>query len=117
MIGRIGRNWNWEEWELGGMDIGNNGNWEEWEWEMEELRRKLGERARIHIQLSKMLKITSVSLLIPPRAFFTPVNHGITTIGLLTRPWLEHLLMTDYTVQCTLYSAQHLSKFPNLNLP
>ena len=31
MIGRIGRNWNWEEWELGGMEIGDNGNWEEWE--------------------------------------------------------------------------------------
>ena len=108
----IGRNGNWEEWTLGIMEIGRNGKWE-----MEELRRKLGERARIHIQLSKMLKITSVSLLIPPRAFFTPVNHGITTIGLLTRPWLKHLLMTDYTVQCTLYSAQHLSKFPNLNLP
>lgn len=68
---------NWEELELGGMGIGRNGNWKEWKlgimeigrngkWEMEELRRKLGERARIHIQLSKMLKITSVSLLIPP---------------------------------------------------
>ena len=70
---------NWEELELGGMGIGRNGNWKEWKlgimeigrngkWEMEELRRKLGERARIHIQLSKMLKITSVSLLIPPKA-------------------------------------------------
>ena len=72
MIGRIGRNWNWEEWELGGMEIGRNGKLGIMEigrngkWEMEELRRKLGERARIHIQLSKMLKITSVSLLIPP---------------------------------------------------
>ena len=59
----IGRNGNWEEWELGGMGIGRNGNWEEWKlggmeigrngnWEMEELRRKLGERAPIHIQLA-----------------------------------------------------------------
>ena len=28
--GMIGRNGNWEEWELGGMGIGRNGNWEEW---------------------------------------------------------------------------------------
>ena len=28
--GTIGRNGNWEEWELGGMGIGRNGNWEEW---------------------------------------------------------------------------------------
>ena len=49
MIGKNG-NWedgNWEEWKLEGMEIGRNGNWE-----MEELRRKLGERAPIHIQLS-----------------------------------------------------------------
>ena len=52
MEGMIGKNGNWEEWELGGMEIGRNGNWENGNWEMEELRRKLGERAPIHIQLS-----------------------------------------------------------------